>query len=69
MSVYRASVFGIILGCSLYAVFLLLYKQVNSEGILHFKEVCFIFISFENSSFVNKCISLSFPCGRTSNLL
>ena len=40
MSSYnRGCIIGIILGCSIYAFFILFYKQINTESLQHLKQV------------------------------
>jgi hypothetical protein len=39
MSLARACVIGVIIGCSLYAAFVLTYKEVNSDSLQHLREV------------------------------
>ena len=53
MSLLRACVVGVILGCSIYAFFLLVYKQVNSDTLGHFKEV-------------RQCSNLTLAAGKSS---
>lgn len=53
MSLVRACVIGVIIGFTLYAMFVLVYKQVSKESVQHlrkvreFAEVRFAFLYFD----------------------